>query len=83
MERFRVTLEVIASNELMARRIATRMLKEDPDLWSKVDPIPHLIEDKHLPKLSDLLGLCADSPIDIAGGWEMPTNEATESKGDE
>ena len=38
--------------------------------------------DKHLPKLSDLMGICEDSPIDVGGGWEdrpinIPGPEAT------
>ena len=24
----------------------------------------------NLPKLSDLMGLCEDSPIDVGGGWD-------------
>jgi hypothetical protein len=32
-----------------------------------------------LPELSDLDGLCKDSPIDIAAGWEA-ADEETESK---
>lgn len=40
-----------------------------------------LVEPDNLPKLSDLIGLCKDNPIDVAGGWEA-ADEATEPNPD-
>jgi hypothetical protein len=88
MHRYRVSVEVMADCEAEAASVAAKLLATFPSnatvkflttaayLESMTTKVADEATESNLPKLSDLMGLCEDSPIDIGGGWEAADDEA-------